>query len=102
MEIELDSNVKEFIHSLEKATIAKTLRTIDLLERFDFALGMPHSKKMTANIFELRVRGKQEVRIFYCFHENHIRLLNGFIKKSRNTPERELLKAVNKYKALTA
>jgi len=47
---------KEFILSLEKPTITKILRTVGLLERFSFNLGMPHSKKVMGVLFELRVR----------------------------------------------
>jgi len=100
--IEVDPDVEEFISSLEKQTIAKTLRTIDLLERFGFALGMPHSKKVAGHLFELRVRGRQEVRIFYCFFENRIHLLTGFIKKSQKIPQKELANAMNKYRALVS
>lgn len=102
MQIHTNPEVEKFIYSLEKQTIAKTLRTIDLLERFGFNLSMPHSKKVTDNIFELRVRGQQEVRIFYCFYKDQIHLLSGFVKKSQKTPPKELLKAGNKYKALTS
>ncbi len=83
-------HVEEFIRGIEKHTIAKVLRTIDLLERFGYGLGMPHSKKINAQLFELRVRGQQEVRIFYTFRQSTIVLLHGFIKKSSPIPDREL------------
>ncbi len=102
MHIHVDPEVEKFIYSLEKQTIAKTLRTIDLLEKFGNKLAMPHSKKVAGNIFELRIRGQQEVRIFYCFHKDQIHLLSGFVKKSQKTPPKELLKASNKYKVLTS
>ncbi len=35
-------NDKKFIMSLEKQTIAKLLRIIDLLEKFGKNLGLPH------------------------------------------------------------
>ena len=57
-----DKEVECFIRSLQKPTIAKALRMLDLLERFGYKLGMPHSKQITAGLFELRVRGMQEVR----------------------------------------
>ena len=100
MRVNTNRDIEKFISSLQKHTIAKTLRTIDLLEEFGFKLGMPHSKKLTANIFELRIRGDQEVRVFYCFHKDQCHLLCGFIKKSQKTPKNELLKAINKYKLL--
>ncbi|MEK7619672.1 MAG: hypothetical protein AAB413_00320 [Patescibacteria group bacterium] len=41
-----NQEIEQFIASLEKATIAKVLRTFDLLEMFGHRLGMPHSKKV--------------------------------------------------------
>ena len=102
MHIHIDAEVEKFILSLDKQTIAKILRTIDLLEKFTFKLGMPHSKKISDDLFELRVRGKQEIRIFYCFYKSLIHLFSGFIKKSQTIPQKEMLKACNKYKTLTS
>src|SRR3990167_641452 len=88
MQIHIFPEVEKFITSLEKQTVAKVLRTIDLLEKFSHNLGIPHSKKVAKHLFELRVRGQQEVRIFYCFYHDGLYLLHGFIKKSpqRNFP----------------
>lgn len=94
MEIKTQGSVEEFLLSLEKSTIAKVLRTVDLLEEFGPKLGMPHSKSIGKGLFELRVRGKSDVRIFYCFHKNAIILLHGFVKKSQKTPRKELLTAL--------
>ncbi|OGE96131.1 MAG: hypothetical protein A3E98_03415 [Candidatus Doudnabacteria bacterium RIFCSPHIGHO2_12_FULL_48_11] len=102
MDIITNSEIEEFIFSLEKKTIAKVLRTVDLLERFSYRLPMPHSKKITGNLFELRTRGRQEVRIFYCFCQGKIYLLSGFVKKSQQTPRKELDRAKSKLKALTS
>jgi phage-related protein len=92
----LDEALEKFIYSLEKPTIAKTLRVIDLLEEFGDKLGMPHSKKITGNLLELRISGKQEIRIFYTFYEGKIILLCGFVKKAQKTPEKETKKALRK------
>ena len=94
MEIQTDIKVEEFIRSLEKLAIAKVVRTIDLLETFGNNLGMPHSKKVAEKLFELRISGRQEIRIFYTFHKGSACLLHGFIKKSRKTPQRELNNAL--------
>ena len=59
----------------EKPTIAKILRTFDLLEEFGNKLGPPHSKKVKNNIFELRIRGREEIRIFYTFKSREIILV---------------------------
>ena len=101
MEIHIiDSSLEKFIKSLEKQTIAKVLHTIDLLEEFGPRLGLSHSKKVSARLFELRIRGKQEIRIFYTFHQPKIILLHGFIKKSQKIPQREIQTALQKLKQL--
>lgn len=96
----LDQALEKFIDDLENSTIAKVVRTIELLERFGFKLGMPHSKKIDARLFELRIKGRQEVRIFYTFHNDCIVLLHGFIKKSNRIPDKELRLAHQKLSTL--
>ena len=101
MQIEiLNNELQKFIQSLEETTLAKTLRTIDLLEKFGYDLKFPHSKKVAKNLFELRIRGKQEIRIFYTFHKSQIILLNGFIKKSQKIPQKEIQLALDFLKRL--
>ena len=96
----LDTSLERFIESLEKPTIAKVLRTIDLLEKFGQKLGPPHTKKISTHLFELRISGKQEIRIFYSFHKSQILLLHGFIKKSQKIPQREIKIALQKLNLL--
>ncbi|EKE14699.1 MAG: hypothetical protein ACD_12C00336G0002 [uncultured bacterium] len=85
-QIRIRSDVEKFITTLGKPTIAKVLRTIDLLERFGHQLGLPHTKKVRSDLFELRIRGQQEVRIFYTFQKREIILLHGFVKKVPENP----------------
>ncbi|HVQ44113.1 MAG TPA: type II toxin-antitoxin system RelE/ParE family toxin [Candidatus Saccharimonadia bacterium] len=83
--------VQNFIDGVQKGTRAKVYRQIDLLELYGPQLGMPHSKPMGGGLYELRVRGQQEVRVFYIFAvENTVYLLHGFQKKSQSTPKKEL------------
>lgn len=96
-----DDALVKFVASLEKPTIAKVMREIDLLEKFGHQLDMPHSKKVAPDLFELRVRGTQEVRIFYTFFDERAVLLQGFVKKSRRMPPRERTLAVQKLNRLT-
>lgn len=95
-----DDNLEKFIGMLEKTTIAKVFRTIDLFEKFGHQLGMPHSKKVDRGIFELRIRGTQEVRIFYVFCTGAAILLHGYIKKTQKMSKRELSTAKSKMRAL--
>lgn len=82
--------VEEFIKSLSPSTISKVVHGIDLLEKFGPYVGMPHSKRITKQIYELRIRGKEEVRILYAFLKSTIYLLHGFKKKRQKTPRREI------------
>ncbi|MBI5793485.1 type II toxin-antitoxin system RelE/ParE family toxin [Candidatus Uhrbacteria bacterium] len=95
-----DKKIEKFISSLDQSTIAKVLRTIDLLTKFGHTLGMPHSKPLMGGLFELRIRGVQEVRILYAFHSHGAILVHGFVKKSQKIPERELSVALSKKKLL--
>ncbi len=95
-----DAQLEEFIRSLDEPTIAKVLRIIDLLEMFGYKLAPPHSKKVRAQLFELRVRGKREIRIFYAFREGEAVLLHGFVKQSQRIPKKEMFIAAQKLKAL--
>ncbi|MCL5746759.1 MAG: type II toxin-antitoxin system RelE/ParE family toxin [Patescibacteria group bacterium] len=85
-----ENPVEDFIKSCDPLTAAKIIHTVDLLEKFGFMLKMPHSKKLTKEIYELRIRGKEEVRIFYSFKKSRIYLLHAFKKKTQKTPEKEI------------
>jgi hypothetical protein len=96
-----DPALERFIESLEKTTVARVLRSIDLLAEFGNTLGMPHSKHIKMHLFELRVHGRQEIRIFYMFSKSQAILLYGYVKKSQKTPKKELNKAFHALKQLT-
>jgi len=55
MVILTNPEVEKFIKSLQTATGTRVVRTIVLLETFGHNIGMPHSKKIAADIFELRI-----------------------------------------------
>lgn len=82
--------VEQFIESLEPATYAKVLRTIELIEVYGPQLGMPHSRRLDGELSELRVRGKTDVRLLYGVVGHTVYILHGFVKKSQQTPQREL------------
>ena len=82
--------VEDFIRSMESGSIAKIAHAIDLLKQHGSLLGMPHAKKVTNQLYELRIRGKQEIRILYAFSYRMIYLLHGFKKKQDKIPSKEL------------
>lgn len=97
----LDAKIKADLFSLEKLSISKSLKLIQLLKIFGNKLGMPYSKKILHNLYELRARGSQEVRIFYCFHQNQAVIVHFFIKKSQKTPQKEIETALARISVLT-
>lgn len=72
--------------------LADYARLVELLAEHGPSLRMPHTKAFGDGLFELRPRGKTGAgRAFFCFLQGKkIVVLHAFIKKSQQTPEREL------------
>lgn len=87
-----------FIKSQRPQARSKIIHNIRLLREYGNTLGMPHSKMLSKGLYELRIRGKEELRIFYCFKKNTICLLHAFKKQTRSTPVRELSLAIKRMK----
>lgn len=101
MEILITEEVEAFLHSLEEYTSAKFLRTLDLLERFGYRLGPPYCKKIGADLFELRIRGQQDVRVFFTFRNDRAVLFYGFKKKTNKIPVKHLKNALRRLHRIT-
>lgn len=86
----LNRQTRDFIFSLEDQTIGKVFRSFELLETFGHTLGMPHVKQIDRGLYELRVHGKQEIRLFFTFQKRCAVILHGFTKKTMQTPIKEL------------
>jgi len=72
--------------------VADYARIAELLMEHGPNLGLPHSRTLGDALFELRPRGKSGIgRAFYCFLIGRRALvLHAFVKKSQQTPDREL------------
>ena len=92
--------VEEYLDSLNPKLLAKTIRTIDLLENNGTSLRAPYSKPIGNGVFELRAKqGSDITRIMYFFFiGNKAVLTNGFTKKTQRTPKSEI-ELAKKYKA---
>ena len=82
--------VRQYITNLDNSTFAKYLRLINLLTQSGPNLGMPYSKRLTSHLNELRVLGKNSIRVIYTQIDNIYVLLHAFQKKTRKTPTREI------------
>ena len=84
--------VKNFIDNLDEIAQGKVINTIRLLKMYGVQMGAPHARKIIGmDIWELRILGKDSIRIFYIAIQNKtFLLLHAFIKKSQKTPVKEL------------
>ena len=80
------------INALPFGIRASYVRLTELLEEFGLNLRMPHSRAMGEGLFELRPKGREGIaRVFYCTQVGkRIIVLHSFIKKTGETPKREL------------
>ncbi len=80
------------IEALPVGIRASYARLTELLQEFGLDLGMPHSRPMGKGLFELRPKGREgTARVFYCaVVGRRIVILHTFIKKTNDTPHREL------------
>ena len=101
MQIETIVNeIDKYILNLDAQTQARILRCLELLEKYEYKLGMPYSKSLHGGLFELRITGNKQVRILYCFYKGKVYLLNGFIKKTNKIPKKEIELAMKRFKLL--
>lgn len=90
-----NERVQQEIESWPVGIYADFLRLVQMMERHGADLRMPHSRAMGQGLFELRCRGAEGIgRVFYCtMVGREIVVLHSFIKKTQETPERELATA---------
>jgi len=95
MEFEIEyfhERVLAEIESWPAYVSADYVRLLDLLVNHGPMLRLPHSRAMGNGLFELRPRGRSGIgRAFYCFLiEKRIVIVHAFIKKSQQTPDKDL------------
>lgn len=90
-----------FIKKQQPQARSKIIHNIRLLRQYGNMLSMPHAKMLGGGLYELRIRGKEELRIFYFFKHKTVYLLHGFRKQKQQTPKKELELALSRMKELT-
>ncbi|MBI2596719.1 type II toxin-antitoxin system RelE/ParE family toxin [Candidatus Daviesbacteria bacterium] len=92
------SPVDEFLDSLTGQQQRKISRVISFIEIYGLTTAIPHIKKLTGTpLWEIRILGRDNIRIFYAtLISDSILLLHGFIKKSQSTPDKEINTALNR------
>lgn len=92
--------VKEFMEEQNDEVYTKILRSIKLLREGGSFLRPPDARKISKNLYELRIRGKEAIRIFYTKIQEGYLLLHAFKKKTQKIPNKELKIALDRTKEL--
>ena len=101
MKVIIESDVFKFINTLNRETQLKVQRVLDLLEEYGNVLPMPYSKPLKKGVFELRARGKQEVRLLYGLNKHGAVVVCGFVKKTQKVPDKTIVQAIKNLKQYT-
>jgi len=81
--------------------LADYARLVELLMAHGPNLRLPHSRSMGEGLFELRPRGRSGIgRALYCFLVGRRVVVHAFIKKTQQTPDKELRTARKRIKEL--
>lgn len=93
-----DFPVAEFIENQNIQIKTKFGKLVRLLINNGPFLNPSQSKKLANNLYELRVSGKDPIRVFYTSKGGVYYLLHVFMKKSQKTPARELKLSIDRMK----
>lgn len=92
--------VFDFIQQLNPMAKAKVINAINLLEEYGVIQGVLNLKKLSGTpLWEIRILGKDNIRIFYVTaSQRTVILLHGFIKKKQQTDKKEIKTALERLK----
>lgn len=95
-----DEKLQTEVLALPPGILARYLHCTDRMLEFGPDLGMPHTRAMSAGLFELRLKSREGIgRVFYCtLVGRQIIMLHQFVKKSDKTPPKELALARKRMK----
>jgi phage-related protein len=82
--------VRRFIDTLSPDLQSRVVEQLALLKKFGRLLPPPDSKKLSRNLFELRVLGRVHIRLLYGFVDDTAFVVHAFVKKSRKIPRRDV------------
>jgi phage-related protein len=95
-----NEKLQQEVLALPAGILARYFHCTDLMLEFGPDLGMPHTRAMSAGLFELRLKSREGIgRVFYCtLVERQIVMLHQFVKKTDKTPLKELTVARKRMK----
>jgi len=86
--------VKGFIDKQNPVIKAKFIGMVDFLENYGPFLSAKYTKKIRKDLYELRITGKEQIRILYTVRQQEIVLVHAFKKKTQKIPLKEIKTAL--------
>jgi phage-related protein len=99
-----NAKVANVIEAWPEGIRASFLRIAETMELHGPDLGLPHTRAMGGGLFEIRAKGREGIgHAFYCTAVGErIVILHAFVKKTEQTPPRELETARARLKEVKA
>lgn len=97
-----ESSVRKFIDRCSDRQQVKILRLLQHLQEFGLTAAIPNTKKLKGTpLWELRILGKDNIRIIYApLGKSKVIVLHILLKKTRKTPQKEISIAMKRYHQL--
>jgi phage-related protein len=93
--------VREWLKQLPEGDCHAIGRDLQRVQHH-WPVGMPLARPLGKGLWEVRTSlpSNRIARVIFCFHEDELVALNGFIKKSQKTPQDELDLALGRKKEM--
>lgn len=93
------SPITDYLDSTQKREKAKIFRVFQTIETYGLEAIDRHIKKITGTpVWEIRILGKENIRILYFLIESDcVVILHIFVKKTQKTPQQEMAFALKRY-----
>ena len=92
--------VRDWLKNLgqsERYLIGTDIKTVE----YGWPIGMPTCRPLGKGLFEVRTNLPDGIaRVIFCFYEDQLILLHGFIKKTQKTPKADLDLALSRKRDL--
>jgi len=94
-----DSPIKKFLDSCQPSLKTKAIRQLKYVEEYGLNPAIPNIKKVTGTpLWELRILGKDNIRIFCAtLPKKVVKVLHIIKKKKQKTPAKEINMALKRY-----
>lgn len=91
-----DYPVNDFLSEQDKGISSKIFSYFILLQNNGPFLKPPQIKKLQSNLYELSIKGKLNIRVFYTMFNNEYYILHIFKKKTQKTSAKDFKIAIDR------